>query len=110
MGGINAGSRFRGAAVGIVAAVMLCLAGCQPVQTREDFKGAVINKSPAEVENHLGKPDSIDNSNPSVIVWVYKGMTFDMENNNKRDPSARVIFGRQNAAGSESVIDVNFGS
>jgi hypothetical protein len=103
-----AGSKLRTAAVGIAAAAMLVLAGCQPVQTRDDFKGAVMSKTPAEVQTRLGKPDAIDESDPAKVIWIYHGATFDLENNNKRDPQARVIFNRQETA--RSVVDVQFGS
>ena len=103
-----AGSKLRTAAVGIAAAAMLVLAGCQPVQTRDDFKGTVMSKTPEEVQGRLGKPQAIDESDPSKVVWIYREVTFDIDNNNKRDPQARVIFSRQETA--PSVIDVEFGS
>jgi hypothetical protein len=88
---------------------MLAVSGCQPVQTRDDFKGTVMNKTPEEVQKKLGKPHSVDESDPSKLVWTYNEATFDIENNNKRDPAARVIFTRGEAV-KPSVIDVDFGS
>jgi hypothetical protein len=105
-----AGSKLRAAALGIAVASILGLAGCQPVQTRDDFKGTVMNKSPAEVEDHMGKPHAVDESDPTKIVWIYNEVTFDVENKNKRDPETRVIFTRQEAASKPNVIEVDFGS
>ena len=105
-----AGRKFRIAAAGIVAAAILGLAGCQPVQTRDDFKGTVMNKTPDEVQSRLGKPHTVDESDPSKLVWIYNEVTFDLENNNKRDPKARVIFTRGAAASKPSVVEVDFGS
>ena len=105
-----AGSKLRAAAVGIAVAAMLGLAGCQPVQTRDDFKGTVMHKSPAEVEDRVGKPHAVDETDPTKIVWIYNEVTFDIENNNKRDPKTRVIFTRQEAASKPSVVDVDFES
>jgi hypothetical protein len=94
--------------VGIAMAAMLGLAGCHPMQTRDDFKSAVMNKSPEEVQQALGKPDTVDESDPSRLVWIYNEATFNIANNNKRDPKARVIFSRQ--ASKPSVVEVDFGS
>ena len=105
-----AGSKIRAAAIGIAVAAMLGLAGCQPVQTREDFKGTVMNKTPAEVQSHVGKPHAVDETDPSKIVWIYNDVTFNIENKNKRDPQTRVIFTRSEAPTKHSVIDVDFGS
>jgi hypothetical protein len=103
-----AGSKLRAATIGIAAAAMLVLAGCQPVQTRDEFKGTVMNKTPAQVQDRLGKPNAIDETDPAKVVWIYHEVTFDIENKNKRDPKARVIFSRQETA--QNVIDVDFGS
>jgi hypothetical protein len=105
-----AGSKFRASVIGIACAAMLALVGCQPVQTREDFKGTVMNKTPAQVQDQVGKPNAVDETDPAKIVWIYNEVTFDVDNKNKRDPQTRVIFTRSEAADKQSVIDVDFGS
>jgi hypothetical protein len=102
--------KLRTSAVGIAAAAMLALAGCQPVQTRDDFKGTVMNKTPTEVQDKVGKPAAVDETDPAKLVWIYREVTFDIGNNNKRDATTRVIFSRQEAPTTPSVIDVDFGS
>ena len=102
--------KFRTAAVGIVAAAMLVLAGCQPVQTRDDFKGTVMNKTPTEVQGKLGKPAAVDETDPAKIVWIYREVTFDIDNRNKRDATTRVIFSRSESPSTQSVIEVDFES
>jgi hypothetical protein len=89
---------------------MLGLTACDPIHTREDFRRDVMSKSPKEVEKHLGKPDSIDNSDPAKLTWIYDNLTIDTENKNKRDPKTRIVFGRQDPAGSPTVAEVHFGS
>jgi hypothetical protein len=102
--------KFRTAAVGIAALTMVALAGCQPVQTRDDFKGTVMNKTPTEVQSKLGKPAAVDETDPAKIVWIYRQVTIDIDNHNKRDAMTRVIFSRSESPSSQSVIDVDFGS
>ncbi|RPI43350.1 MAG: hypothetical protein EHM59_15610 [Betaproteobacteria bacterium] len=69
-----------------------------------------MNKSPQEVEKHLGKPDAIDDSDPAKVAWIYENKTIDVDNKNKRDAKTRVIFNRQEPSGSQTVTEVRFGS
>ncbi len=96
--------RTAGAAACAVAA--LALAGCGPVYERSDFLKEVQNKSEAEVQKALGKPDSIDASNPDRVVWTYKGESFDLANGNKRDSKEIVVFAR--VGDKLTVTDVQF--
>jgi hypothetical protein len=102
--------KFRTVAAGLAALTLVALAGCQPVQTRDDFKGTVMNKTPTEVEKKLGKPASVDETDPSKVVWIYREVTIDIDNHNKRDAATRVIFSRSESPSTQSVIDVDFGS
>ena len=105
----NAG-KLRTLAVSIAALATIGLTACNPIHTREDFQREVMNKSPKEVEKQLGKPDAIDESDPAKVAWIYENKTIDVDNKNKRDPKTRVIFSRQEPAGSQTVAEIQFGS
>ena len=70
----------------------LALAGCGDVYVHEEFNKLAMNKSDAEVKESLGKPTSIDATNPQHVLWTYYSKTFDVDNQNKRDIKAVVIF------------------
>lgn len=70
----------------------LILASCGELSDRGDFSKAVEGKSDKEVQKNVGKPASIDNSNPERVTWTYTSRTFDQANNNKRDAKTLVVF------------------
>jgi len=100
----------RGIAAALAAAATIALAGCGDLYSRETFTSSVMHKSPDEVRKNIGKPIAEDQSNPAQLTWVYENVTFDVENKNKRDPKAMVIFGPKDASGRQSVTEVKFGS
>jgi hypothetical protein len=92
---------------GVACAIaLLALAGCGPVLERSDFVKEVQNKSEAEVQKSLGKPVSVDASNPDHVVWTYNGESFDLANGNKRDSKQTVVFAR--IGDKLTVTDVQF--
>jgi hypothetical protein len=62
------------------------------------------------VQGKLGKPHAVDETDPSKLVWIYREVTIDIDNHNKRDATTRVIFSRSESPSTQSVIDVDFGS
>ena len=96
---------LRGALVPILA---LALTACGDIYSREDFTKAVVGKSDDEVSKQFGKPGIVDTSNPKRVVWTYIRETFDLANQNKRDPKTMVIF-EQQPDGKLVVTKVEFG-
>lgn len=76
--------------------------------TRGVFHGYVIDRTQEEITSKFGKPDSIDGSNPASPKWVYKGKTFDPENQNKSDNETILIFVRDPASGTLKVKEVDY--
>lgn len=90
--------------------VMMSLAtGCADSgHPRGMFSGYVMDKSEAEVTDKVGKPDSVDASNPERVRWVYKRKTFDPDNMNKPDAETIVIFKRDPASGKLKVAELDY--
>jgi hypothetical protein len=75
-----------------VAIVSLALvAGCSGSFTRGLFTGYVIGSTAEEIEGKVGKPVSVDASNPDKPRWVYQKKTFDPDNGNQTDEKTTVI-------------------
>ena len=89
---------------------VLFLLGCQGKGgdfQRGQFIGYVQDKTEEEVSGKVGKPDSVDASQPNVVKWVYKNKTFDPDNNNQVDPQITLIF-QKDASGKLKVTQVIF--
>ena len=71
---------------------MLVLAGCGDIFGHEEFNKALMNKTEADVTTSIGKPVAVDSTNPARVIWTYNQLTYDIENQNKRDAKAQVIF------------------
>lgn len=71
------------------------------VFTREHFKSLVMNRSPEQLLDVVGKPDSTS-TNGDTQYWYYRGRTLDYVTG-KVDNSAQVVIGRHNL-----VESVNF--
>jgi hypothetical protein len=99
-------NRMRTVGAAACAIAALALAGCGPVYERSDLLKEVQNKSEAEVQKALGKPASIDASNPDRVIWTYNGASFDLANGNKRDAKDLIIFAR--VGDKLTVTDVQF--
>jgi hypothetical protein len=72
-------------------ALSTVLAGCGGVVERTDFAKSVDGKSEDEVVKNVGKPDSVDTSNPEGVKWTYVSRTFDVSNKNHRDAKTIVV-------------------
>jgi hypothetical protein len=76
----------------MLLACALFLSACSELRSREDFAMLVNEKSPQEVVKELGKPGQVDDSQPTVVRYVYTSRTFHIENGNKVDGRAIVVF------------------
>lgn len=87
----------------------LVLSGCSGGgQQRGLFTGYVMDKTEEEVVAKVGKPDSIDASNPNTPRWTYRKKTFDPENQNLVDNETILIL-QKGAGGKFKVTQVIFG-
>lgn len=91
-----------------LAVAMLAVTGCGEFYGRDDFKGYVMNKSDAEVAKRLGKPAVVNDSDPKRVTWTYNSVTYDVDNQNKKDSKALVIFKRDSQNGQLTVVEVQF--
>ena len=93
----------------LILAFLLALAGCsEGGQQRGLFTGYVTDKTEEEVIEKVGKPDSVDKSNPNTVKWVYKKKTFDPENQNQVDNETILLF-QKDKDGKFKVRQVVFG-
>lgn len=87
------------ALVRIVAVVAALAAfGCAQRYSHDDFVNLIKNKTPAEVESRVGKPDAVDESVAGSPQWTYKDKTFTTDGGTKFDHKAIVIFHQEDAA------------
>jgi hypothetical protein len=104
-------SRLRSILLVTAASSILLVAGCTQGgggQQRGLFTGYVTDKTEEEVTAKVGKPDSIDTSNPNTPKWIYKKKTFDPDNQNQVDNETILIF-QKDAAGKFKCTQVIFG-
>ena len=87
-----AGGRGLNRLWSMVAVVAFTLAGCGDLYDRKDFETNVKDKTEEEVRKKVGKPATVDSSNPERVVWTYNGTTFDPTNKNARDQQTVVVF------------------
>jgi hypothetical protein len=88
------------------AAATLCLctavviAGCSSEYgfSRTAFNSKFLDKTIEQGEDAAGKATSVESVDANTKVLVYAKKTFDQENANGKDASARVTF-KKNAAG-----------
>lgn len=92
---------------GLSVALAAC-SGRDGGQQRGLFTGYVTDKTEEEVAGKVGKPDSVDSSNPNTLKWVYKRKTFDPDNLNQVDNETILIF-QKDANGKYKVKQVVFG-
>jgi hypothetical protein len=92
----------------LIVFVTLGAYGCGGVYGHEEFEKLVKNKSEDEVVKELGKPASVDNSNPARIVWTYNSVTYDIEKGNTRDAAAKLILKPSAGAGKLQVAEIEY--
>jgi hypothetical protein len=101
---------MRAVFVAVGCAIVLALAACSGGgggQQRGLFTGYVSDKTEEEVVAKVGKPDSVDASNPNTPKWIYKKKTFDPDNQNQVDNETVLIF-QKDAGGKFKVTQVVF--
>ena len=101
------GTLLAVAMLGFIIAATGC-EGREGGHSRGLFVGYVTDKTEEEVTAKIGKPDSVDTSNPNTPKWVYKRKTFDPDNQNKVDSEALLIFQKDPASGQFKVTQVVF--
>ena len=90
----------------VAAATSFFLAACSEMVSRDDFTQRVQNKSDAEVTKAVGKPAAVEESAPGQVKWVYNGRTFNVQDGNKFDSKAVVVFSK--SGDRLTVSDVRF--
>ena len=106
--GFNKEVLIRSLGAALFATATLMLAGCGEVYVHEEFDKLTMNKSDAEVQSAIGKPTAVDANNPAHVTWTYYSKTFDIENQNKRDIKAVVIFEPDPATKKLKVVKVEY--
>lgn len=93
----------------IVAGVAACLifAGCSEMMSRDDFAARVKDKSDTEVAKIVGKPTAVENGGDQVM-WTYTSRTFNIQEGNKFDTKAVVVFSKAGTNGQLRATDVKF--
>jgi hypothetical protein len=91
----------------IVIAFALAVGCSTGTYQRGMFQGYVVGSTAEEIASKVGKPDSIDTSNPDKPRWVYVKKTFDPENMNKADEKTTVILEKKD--GKLVGVDVLYG-
>ena len=71
------------------------------------FTGRVVDKTEDEITADIGKPESVDKTNPERVKWVYKRKTFDPDNMNTPDAETVLVF-KRDAGGKLKVAEVTF--
>ncbi len=92
----------------LIAIAMLVVAGCGDIYGHDEFHKLVMNKPDAEVEKSLGKPSAVDNSNPARVVWTYNQLTYDIQNQNKRDAKTVLVLAPDTATKKLKVVEVKY--
>jgi|SRR5687767_10191599 hypothetical protein len=87
---------------------MLAMAGCGDIHSRGEFTTLVTDKSEEEVVKNVGKPASVDASNPARVTWTYKTASYDIARQNARDDKTVVVFAPNPATGKLKAVEVKF--
>ena len=98
----------RGLLACITLALVVVLSGCSQKVSREDFTTAVKDKTTADVEKTMGKPDAVDESAPGAVKWIYKSKTFSTGETTKMDNRAIVVFQQRDPKAPATVADVAY--
>lgn len=106
-GAVNSAFFRRVAAVTGVAACLV-IAGCGEPLSRDDFAARVKDKSDTEVAKAIGKPAAVDTTAPDQVTWTYTSRTFNIEDGNKFDSKALVVFSKAGSNGGFRATDVKF--
>ena len=99
-------NRMVGKTLALIA--LAILAACGDLYGHEELQKLVMNRPVAEVETALGKPASVDDSNPARVVWTYNSLTYDIENQNKRDSKTILVLAPDTATKQLKVIELKY--
>jgi hypothetical protein len=99
----------KGKVVAAIGAVTLgvALSACSEMLSREDFAARVKDKSDKEVAQSIGKPAQVAENGPNV-TWIYNSRTFNVEERNKFDSKAVVVFSKAPSGDQLRAVDVKF--
>jgi hypothetical protein len=89
-------------------ALGVVFAGCSELLSRDDFAARVKDKSDTEVAKVVGKPAAVDSSKPEEVTWTYNARTFNVQEGNKFDSKAVVVFAKGPSDGRLRAVDVRF--
>ena len=90
-------------------ALAIVLGGCGEKLSREDFTTKVKDKTTSDVQAVVGKPDSIDQSTPGTIKWMYESKTFSTgDAATKLDKKTIVVFQQRDPNSPATVADVMY--
>ena len=89
-------------------ALGVVFAGCSEMLSRDDFAARVKDKSDKEVAKIVGKPAAVDDTKPNEVTWTYNSRTFNVDERNKFDSKAVVVFNKTPSDGSLKAVDVKF--
>ena len=92
----------------VTLATVIVLSGCGEKLSREDFTIAVKDKTAADVQKKMGKPDADDESAPGALKWIYKSTTFSTGEATKMDNRAIVVFQQRDPNTPATVADVAY--
>lgn len=87
-------------------ALAVALGGCGEKLSRDDFAAAVKDKTTADVQAAIGKPDGVDDSAPGMLKWTYKSRTFNTGEATKLDKQTIVVFQERHPNAPPTVADV----
>ena len=106
--GGNSGSMARALGAILLVIAVQFMFGCGQFFGRDDFTGYVMNKTAAEVTAKVGKPATVDESNPDRVIWTYQSITYDLQDHNNKDARTLVIFKRDAPGGQLKAAEVKF--
>lgn len=104
----SAECRFPTLAKSAVVAITLFVSACGELVSRDEFAGRVKDASESQVRKQAGKPTWIDDGTPGRVRWIYTARTFNIDDGNKFDKRAIVIFVPTGPEGALRVGDVQF--
>lgn len=103
----NNGALMRMLGGALIVVTMLVVAGCGEIYGHDEFHKLVMNKPETEVITSIGKPVAVDSSNPARVTWTYNQLTYDIDNQNKKDTKTVLVLAPDAAAdGKLKVIEI----
>ena len=100
--------RLRALVVAVGAVLVLGGCGSGGGYQRGIFTGYVVDVAESDIVAKIGKPDSVDATDPNAPKWVYKKKTFDPDNMNKTDEETIVVMKKDAATGKLTGSEVMF--